>query len=45
MPGKKENNDKNYSNRELWLKKKKENRPKQVWVTNNNGVTFIPVHA
>ena len=30
--GKKENNNKNFSSKEAWMTKKKEGRPKQVWM-------------
>lgn len=30
--GKKQNNRRNHSAREVWMKDKKENRPRQVWV-------------
>ena len=34
--GKKENNNKNFSSREAWMAKKKEGRPKQIWIGDYN---------
>jgi hypothetical protein len=53
MPGKKLNNKKNYSGREAWMKRKKENRPKQTWVLDDtqdirkavNILKFVPIHV
>lgn len=43
MPGKKENNDKNYQSRNSWLENKKKNRLKQVWVQTGVG-KWTPLH-
>ena len=32
MPGRKENNTRHFQAYEAWIKKKKEGRPKQVWM-------------
>jgi hypothetical protein len=53
MPGKKENNDKNYLSRRNWMENKKKDRPKQHWITVNGTVcsgnervpNLIPVHV
>lgn len=44
MPGKKENNDKNYLSRKNWLENKKKDRPKQVWAVTPNGKA-VPTHS
>lgn len=47
MPGKKENNDKNYLSRKNWLENKKKNRKKQIWVQGPFGIgkwSFVPAN-